>query len=594
MSFANARTLTGLGSWLVAPLAALMLAGVAQAATIPVTSPNDAGAGTLRAAVTTATTNGDTVDAITVPPGTYTLTGGALPTIPSGQNVTIEGTGGAAVTIITGASTSSSVSLAGGVIAAGGSGLTLRGLTLSGNTLTGDPSTGGGAVAVDNAGVLEIDRSVLRGNRYQGTTTTGGVVAGAIAASSATVRVYDSAIENNAAASGNSSKIVAGGIAAAANSEVDVARSSVSRNAVELIQGATGFDAGAVNSNGGTTLTMSNSTVSQNRINASGTGVRVGGIVASNSQAPQLTNVTLTDNLVGGTGGAPHGNLLNNGGSAFGLKGSIVAGGVPDNCGNVQATQGGNIEDTNTCGLGSGDFKSVPVGLGALGSVAGSLGLAQVPPVVSLVSGLAPCPIPATTDQRGVPRPQGGSCDAGAIEIAVPPESFVLPAISPSTAASGQTLTCSQGTFSNGPSTFAFQWLSDSVPIAGATGSTFVVTDAQLGTAVQCRVTATNVAGSGAATSAAVVPPAPPQAPPAPVLQQVIVPGPAPPVPPFNTARPKISGTPRVGQELSARPGRSATRRRRRPRGCATGRGPGRGRRSRCRAPTRGRRSSVR
>jgi hypothetical protein len=70
------------------------------------------------------------------------------------------------------------------------------------------------------------------------------------------------------------------------------------------------------------------------------------------------------------------------------------------------------------------------------------------------------------------------------------------------TPASGQTLTCDPGTFTQAPA-LAFAWLSDGAVIPGTTGSTLTVTDAQLDTAVQCRVSATNVAGTTEATSAA-------------------------------------------------------------------------------------------
>jgi hypothetical protein len=115
-----------------------------------------------------------------------------------------------------------------------------------------------------------------------------------------------------------------------------------------------------------------------------------------------------------------------------------------------------------------------------------------------------------------------------------------LPSIS-GTAAKGQTLTCSPGSFTEGP-TLAIAWLSDGVVVGS--GATLVVGDAQLDTAVQCRVTATNFKGSTVATSAAVVPPKPP-----------VVTPPTPPAPPVNTERPRFSGTLRTGQKLTCTQG---------------------------------------
>jgi hypothetical protein len=89
--------------------------------------------------------------------------------------------------------------------------------------------------------------------------------------------------------------------------------------------------------------------------------------------------------------------------------------------------------------------------------------------------------------------------------------------------------------------------LSDGVVVGS--GATLVVGDAQLDTAVQCRVTATNFKGSTVATSAAVVPPKPPvvTAPTPPVV--------TPPAPPVNTERPRLSGTLRTGQKLTCTQG---------------------------------------
>lgn len=88
-----------------------------------------------------------------MPPGTYILTEDALPDITT--DVTIEGTGGAGVTTITGADTTDNTTPAGGVIAvapASGAKLTIRGLTISGNRVAGTASTSGGAIANDVTG----------------------------------------------------------------------------------------------------------------------------------------------------------------------------------------------------------------------------------------------------------------------------------------------------------------------------------------------------------------------------------------------------------------------------------------------------------
>jgi RHS repeat-associated protein len=87
------------------------------------------------------------------------------------------------------------------------------------------------------------------------------------------------------------------------------------------------------------------------------------------------------------------------------------------------------------------------------------------------------------------------------------PGNTALPTIS-GTAAVGDTLIASPGTWSGAPTTFAYQWLScDSsggscANISGATGDTYTPVAGDLGTTVQVAVTASNTDASAAATSA--------------------------------------------------------------------------------------------
>jgi hypothetical protein len=65
----------------------------------------------------------------------------------------------------------------------------------------------------------------------------------------------------------------------------------------------------------------------------------------------------------------------------------------------------------------------------------------------------------------------------------------------------GSTLTCVNGGFSNSPDSTTYEWLRSGAVIAGARQSTYVLTTADLGFDVGCRVTGTNAAGSGDASS---------------------------------------------------------------------------------------------
>lgn len=85
-----------------------------------------------------------------------------------------------------------------------------------------------------------------------------------------------------------------------------------------------------------------------------------------------------------------------------------------------------------------------------------------------------------------------------------PPQNTVLPVISGTTEV-GETLTCSNGTWNNAVS-YTRQWRRDGVNIGGATAATYLLAAADLGTDIDCVVTATNVATTTTATAVEVGP----------------------------------------------------------------------------------------
>jgi hypothetical protein len=109
----------------------------------------------------------------------------------------------------------------------------------------------------------------------------------------------------------------------------------------------------------------------------------------------------------------------------------------------------------------------------------------------------------------------------------------------------GQTLTASEGTWSNSPTSFAYQWLrcngggNSCADVANGTQHTYTLVGADAGHTVRVRVTATNADGSNSVQSA----------------QTAAVAAATVSAAPKNTAPPTISGTPKVGQQLSADPG---------------------------------------
>jgi Cutinase len=91
---------------------------------------------------------------------------------------------------------------------------------------------------------------------------------------------------------------------------------------------------------------------------------------------------------------------------------------------------------------------------------------------------------------------------------AISPKNVSLPTISGS-ARVWQTLSCAQGSWTgNLPLTFAYQWRRDGAAISGATGSTYVVEEADAGHTLTCEVIATNGVGSTHVTSTGVSVPA--------------------------------------------------------------------------------------
>ncbi len=86
------------------------------------------------------------------------------------------------------------------------------------------------------------------------------------------------------------------------------------------------------------------------------------------------------------------------------------------------------------------------------------------------------------------------------------PSNQSLPTVT-GTAQVGQTLTCAEGGW-NGtqPIAYAFQWMRDGTPIPGATLPTYLLTSDDAGAQIVCFVTASNGAGSVAASSSAVIP----------------------------------------------------------------------------------------
>lgn len=94
----------------------------------------------------------------------------------------------------------------------------------------------------------------------------------------------------------------------------------------------------------------------------------------------------------------------------------------------------------------------------------------------------------------------GGSVGGGAV-VAPVPQNTTAPVVS-GTPTSGQTLTTTNGTWSNTPTGYTYQWRRGGVNISGATASSYTLVLADVGATISVAVTATNANGSTTATSA--------------------------------------------------------------------------------------------
>jgi len=127
------------------------------------------------------------------------------------------------------------------------------------------------------------------------------------------------------------------------------------------------------------------------------------------------------------------------------------------------------------------------------------------------------------------------------VAMAAPPANTAPPTIT-GTPKVGETLTAQNGTWTNSPTSFQYQWQrcggagANCVAISGAVQKTYLLTQADVNRTLRVQVLAVNTDGSNTTRSGPTA---------------VVAPGTA----PQNTARPSITGDPRVGEELTAQDG---------------------------------------
>lgn len=259
-------------------------------------------------------------------------------------------------------------------------------LTVNLSRFTNNEARTGGAIAVRSGSRLSIDGSTISDN----TTARDG---GGIDFDVSTAYITNVTMSRNYGQQGGAINIFAG--------EVTLDRVTLSRNTA--IYGA------GMNAYLGT-HTFTNSTFSGNEAQSSA------GAIYNLRCKMTLLNVTLAGNSAGSVGG-----IVNNAGGPtpdLRLKNVVIAKGASGtNCGFVYPATSleFSLSDDATCGFGAGrDNASI-----MLGPLANNSGLTQThlpnPGSPAIDGGTASgCP---ATDQRGLPRPFGATCDVGAVEV---------------------------------------------------------------------------------------------------------------------------------------------------------------------------------
>jgi hypothetical protein len=266
----------------------------------------------------------------------------------------------------------------------------------------------------DLAAVLHLNRSVVsyndnccaHGNHGAGITNNGG-----------TLEVTDSTVTHNTAGQNT------GGIWTVSRTG-HPAITQVARSTVSFNSGGTVGSCGGVMIQGqpqtGSLVTIVNSTVSGNVAPND-----AGGICATEGQAMAVSFSTITNNRAGGSGGG----FVVNAGARLELNATVVADNTassgPDCLIAATFTSIGHNLIANTAGcnypLAGNDLLNIAPLLGSLQDNGGPTEtqalLAGSPAIDTIPEGSNGCGTDITTDQRGIIRPQGASCDIGAFEV---------------------------------------------------------------------------------------------------------------------------------------------------------------------------------
>jgi len=342
-----------------------LVAQSARAATPTVTNCNDSGPGSLRQAVTSAS-SGDVISfALSPSCSTITLTSG---TIDIPVDLSIQGPSASSLAV-SGNAEFNVFEVASGIIAS------ISGLTIEKGTTNPD----GAGAGISNLGNLTLTNDVISGND--------GLYFGAgISNSAGALSIQDSTVANNQLPTNNGASAYGGGVWS---------------------------DGGSV--------TISNSTFS-------GNVATYGGAIMAEDTALTITNSTISGNTAGESSTAGGGIWSGFGGSVS-IGATIIADSTGGDCflGTFEIPSftdlGYNLDDDGSCGFNVAspfsDLSDTNPDLGPLQNNGGStptMALLEGSPAIEHVTSQSLCP---ATDQRGVPR--AVPCDIGAYQTSPPP-----------------------------------------------------------------------------------------------------------------------------------------------------------------------------
>ncbi len=329
--------------------------------------------------------------------------------------------------------------------------LTVNGTRFANNTASGDDADQGGGALFNDGGTLTVTNANLHGNVANGASGSGG---GILANAGSTLNVSDSTINDN------TSNRAGGGIEVNATMTNTVTAELSNATLDGNMTGAAPGNGGALHITGPATVSVSNSTVSNNTAAAQGGGLWNSAVGVLNVSRSTISDnsVTGTDAMQGGGGlyndggqltasnstvwrnrAAVGSGVLNAAGSttlinttvfanvgsgifnvadSLTISNSIVAQGPQegDACAGDITTNGPNLDDDGTCGA---SITADPM-LNPFGNYGGDTGshlpMAGSPAIDAGDNNICAAPPVNGVDQRGVARPQGAQCDLGSIE----------------------------------------------------------------------------------------------------------------------------------------------------------------------------------